>query len=191
MSSEQELIRLALETAAKVGVEKAAEVAARTAIATYKSEVDKNNKSRNDRRLRNTKLLLSHYREFKEFARNAVYSKEQIEESAIDILDQMWDPYDRQEVLVESIKKSKLRTVIILEHVDEMLDIYRKLCLLEDNPEGLRRYEILYELYISEKISSMGEIAQCHNIDKRTAYRDLKTALNRVSLLIFGVDYLK
>lgn len=185
--NEQELIRLALETAAK----QSAETAARIAIATYKSEVDKNNKSRNDRRLRNTKLLLTHYRELKEFTKNAVFSKRQLEESAIDILDQMWDPYDRQDVLVESIKKSKLRTVIILEHVDQMLEIYRKMCVIDDNPEALRRYEILYENYISEKITSMRHIAQCHNIDKRTAYRDLKTALNKVSLLIFGVDYLK
>ena len=74
--NEQELIRLALETAAK----QSAETAARIAIATYKSEVDKNNKSRNDRRLRNTKLLLSNYREFKEFTKSAVFSKKQIEE---------------------------------------------------------------------------------------------------------------
>ena len=185
--NEQELIRLALETAAK----QSAETAARIAIATYKSEVDKNNKSRNDRRLRNTKLLLSNYREFKEFTKSAVFSKKQIEEYAIDILDQLWDPNDRQEAFVESIKTSRTRTLIILEHVDQMLDIYRKLCMIDDDSEALRRYEILYDKYISDKISSMGEIARCHNIDKRTAYRDLKTALNKVSLLIFGIDYLK
>ena len=184
--NEQELIRLALERAAKI----AAETAAKTAIATYQSEVDKNNKSRNDRRLKNTKLLLSNYREFKEFVKNAIYSKEQITET-IDLIDLMWDPYDRQDVLLESIKTSKVRTMTIIKHIDEMLEIYQTMCMTSKNEADQRRYGILYDSYISDEKYTIEEIADKYNVDTRTAYRDRKFAIDKVAKLIFGIDYLK
>lgn len=65
-------------------------------------------KSRHDRRLRNTKLLLDNYSLLQDHCKNAIYDKEQaIAVNAIDVLDSI-DNCDN-DTYIESIKKSTIR----------------------------------------------------------------------------------
>lgn len=154
---------------------------------TLEKERIKENKTRRDRMLRNTKMLLSNYRKFKEYSENAVYSAEQAED-IIDILDLMWDPNNRSQQIVESIKKSAIRTKIIMTHIDGMLDTYARICSGSKNQTDQRKYDVMWCRYISDEEYTMNEIAARFNIDVRTAYLDLDAATDVMAVLIFGVD---
>ena len=110
-----------------------------------------------------------------------------MEESAADILESMMGIYNDQ-VIVESIKNSATRTAIILTHVETMIGAYQVLCDKSDNEIDSRRYDIIYQLYISDDKLSRKELADKWSIDKSTTYNDEKIAIERLSALIFGID---
>lgn len=175
---EKDLIKLA----AKAGAE--------AAIERLEKERQKQYKGRYDKRLRNTKLLLKNYKLFKQHLKNAIYEATQIEEdNAIDILDLMWDPHNNQDMIVESIKKSAVRTKVIIEHIDSMLDIYKLLCDRSSKPEDARRWRVLHSMYLSDEITLADDIAFREDVDVRTIYRDVDAACDKLSALIFGVDF--
>lgn len=161
---------------------------ARAAIDQLKKEEAKRQKKINDRRAGNTKLLLKNYRDFKAYASNAKYRIEEAED-AIDYLDLMWDPHNKSELVVESIKASAIKTSIIMAHIDGMIECYRRLCYFSHNELDERRFNILYDRYIADDGLSMQEIAVKYCIDERTAYMDLNFAIQRMTKLVFGIDY--
>ena len=168
-------------------IRQAAKAGAEAALATLEKERQKEVRNRRDKRLKNTKLLLSNYRNFKEYSINAIYAAEQAED-IIEILDLMWDPNNRSEQIVESIKKSAVRTKIIMTHIEGMLNTYQDICEKSKNPTDMRKYEVLYDRYISDEQHTVDEIADKHNIDPRTVYHDIDAAVNVMAVLIFGVD---
>ncbi|TCX51945.1 MULTISPECIES: hypothetical protein [unclassified Dehalobacter] len=169
----------------------AAEAGARAALETLDKEKRKAQKSRYDRRLRNTRMLLRNYRMFKEHTSNAIFEKSQLDENAIDILDMIYEASSESEVFVESIKRSVARTRIIITHIDEMLNIYEIICSRSDKPEDDRRYRVIKALYIVDDILTVKEIAAAEHTDERTVYRDIDRATEKLSALIFGIDGLK
>jgi hypothetical protein len=169
----------------------AAEAGAKAALEALEKEKKKAHKSRHDRRLRNTKLLLRNFRMFKEHTENAVFEVSQLDENAIDILDMMWEYSNDSELFVESIKKSVARTKIIMTHVIDMLALYEAYCMKSTKPEDSRRYRVIDNLYISEQPMTVREIATMEGIDERTVYKDVDAACERLSALIFGIDGLK
>lgn len=168
----------------------AAEAGARAAMETLERERAKERKSRYDRRLRNTKLLLRNYRMFKKHCEHAVFDAEQLDENAIDILDLMWERGSRGNI-VESIKQSAQRTAIIMRHVTDMLALYKIYCDSTGKPEDARRYRVIESLYITDHAVTAAEIAQREGIDDRTVYKDVDSACEKLSALIFGIDGLK
>lgn len=168
-------------------IKAAAKAGAEAALIAFEKEKQKERRNRIDKRLKNTKLLLSNYRNFKEYSINAIYSAEQAED-IIDILDLMWDPNNRSAQVVESIKKSAIRTKIIMTHIEGMLNTYREICEKSRNPTDMRKYQVLYERYISDEQYTIDDIAKIHSIEPRTVYLDLDSAINVMAVLIFGVD---
>ena len=178
MIDEKELIKLAAKAGAEAALEK------------LERERQKQFKGRYDKRLRNTKLLLKNYKLFKRHLKNAIYNASQIEEdNAIDILDLMWDPLNSHDMIVESIKKSAVRTKVIIEHIDSMLEIYEMLCLQSKKPEDIRRWRVLQSMYLLDEDTSIDDIAFREDIDSRTVYRDIDTSCDKLAALIFGVDF--
>lgn len=168
--------------------EKAAAIGAREALKEFKKEREKEFGKRADRRLRNTKLLLRNYHMLKEHAENSVFGRTQMEESALDILESMMSLYDN-EIIIESIKRSATRTAIIVSHIETMLGLYAVYCEKSLNRDiDMRRYEVLWDRYISENILSVKKIAEKQNISTRNVYEDIKMATERLAALIFGVD---
>lgn len=187
---EVRFVTLSLEQLQQLHSE-AAEIGAREALKAFEQERKKAHEHRTDRRLRNTKLLLRNYRMLKEHAENSVFGREQMEESAQDILESMMDMYDNS-LIIESIKRSATRTAIMVSHVDAMIGIYASYCERSPNREiETRRYEVLKDLYLAEEPLSVKEIAEKQNISTRNVYEDIKIATERLSALIFGVDGLK
>jgi len=172
--------------------------AAQEAVKVYQEEKMKDWKSRKDRRFHNTDLLLRNYTMLKKNVEDAVYTKSQLEaeqDEAEEILELM-DSRSDSDLTIESIKQSKIRTAIIMAHIDQMLDVFKAYC--EESPDPLmqRRYNVLMDMYIGEYKEETGEyitltvpeIADKYSISKESVYGDLKIAKERVSSLIFGIE---
>ena len=171
--------------------ENAAAIGAKEALKMFEQERKKEHGKRADRRLRNTKLLLRNYHMMKEHAENSVFGRTQMEESAIDILESMMSMYDN-EVIIESIKRSATRTAVIVSHIETMFELYEAYCGNSTNREiEMRRYEVVWDMYMADNTLSAKEIANKQNISTRNVYEDIKVATERLSALIFGVDGLK
>lgn len=165
----------------------AAEIGAKAAMEKLDQEKKSLYHKAIDRRLHNTKLLLSNYRMLQENAEKSVYGRSQMKESAADILCNMMNLYD-DEVIVDAIKRSATRTAIIISHVDTMLELYEAYCLKAEGEMESRRYEIIKDLYIEKQTLTVEQIAKKWNVSKGTVYSDIKIAIERLSALIFGVD---
>ena len=168
--------------------EKAAAIGAKEALKAFEQERKKEYSSRSDRRLRNTKLLLRNYHMLKEHAQNSVFGRTQMEESALDILESMMTMYDN-EVIIESIKRSATRTAVIVSHIETMFGLYEAYCDKSQNRDiDMRRYEVLWDMYMADDTLNAKEIAEKQQISVRNVYKDIKIATETLSALIFGVD---
>lgn len=159
-----------------------AETAVQAALEFLEKEKLKQQKAKRDRRLRNTKLLLRNYRSFKIHCSDVKAELEALCDP--DLLEDL----DSDEFAIESIKRSKERTLAIINFVDQMLEVYRIMCERSDKPEDIRRYKTIHMMYISDEKFTIEQIAEGHNIDIRTVYKDINKACNVLSALIFGVD---
>ena len=168
--------------------ERAAAIGAKEALKTFEQERKKEYGQRADKRLRNTKLLLRNYHMLKEHAENSVFGRTQMEESALDILESMMSIYN-DEVIIQSIKNSATRTAIIVSHIETMFGLYYSYCDRSTNREiDLRRYNVVWDMYMAEDTLSAKEIADKQKVSKESVYSDLRVGIERLSALIFGVD---
>ena len=175
----------------EIAVQRGTEAGIRAAMEYLTEERKQLKKGRYDRRLRNTRLLLKNYRSFRNYAKNAVYKASQLKENAVDILDGLDEYSFDYSLYIESIKKSQQRTLIILNHIDEMLRYYKIDCEQSGKDEELRRYRIIVAYYINEQRKSAEQIAEDEHIERRTLYKDINMALKPLSALIFGIDSMK
>lgn len=180
-------------------IAKTAEATAKRLYARMMSDKAKEQETLFDRRLYNTKLLMEHYRLFKEHAANAVFELTRIDEeeiTAIEIMDSMRqsDGPGRGEIAIESIEKSTFRTEIVLRHIDEMLGIFESYCYRSGKPENERRWDVIYTVYVKEmpkgitKTELYEELADRHFTSTRQIQRDINDALERLTALFFGID---
>ncbi len=168
--------------------EQIAKWAAEAALEFVEKRQEKEKKSRYDRRLRNTRLLLRNYGLLKNHCEKSVYNLQQIPvDNAIDILDAI-DKMDGT-AYIESIKKSVTKTYIIINHVDRMLELYEVYCQKSKQEEDRRRYRVLIASYFDSV--EVSEIMRRENIEERTYYRDMRDAIDILSALIFGIDSLQ
>lgn len=168
-------------------LKEAAEIGAKVGVEKYEEELKRYRNKRTDRRYHNTKLLLRNYRNLNVNAEDSVFGRSQMEESAADILTNMMNMYN-SEVVVESIMRSATRTAIIVSHVKKMLELYQIYCERSSNPIEIRRYNVVYDLYIAKTKLDRKDIAEKYNISKETTYKDEKAAIEALSALIFGID---
>lgn len=177
-----------MDAALARAVEQGVQIGVKAAMDYLAEERQKAKRSRCDRRLHNTRLLLKNYRLFRKHAEGAVFNAKQAKESAVDILDGLDDAALSDGAYVEGIKKSQQRTVIILRHIDEMLRYWRVICEQSGKPEDMRRYRVITALYIDPERLRAEDIAEREGIEPRTIYKDVSTAVKPLSALIFGID---
>jgi hypothetical protein len=146
-------------------------------------------KARYDRKRANTKLLLRNYRSLSVHCESAIYEASHMgdEMDLAEILELM-SGNRRESFRIESIRESAARTRLIIEHVNEMLEHYHIFCERSTKPEDARRYRVIYDLYIADVTKTPDEIALIESIDPRTVYKDIDSAVERLTALIFGID---
>ena len=178
-----------------IAIEKGVAAGVKAAADRMEEERRKARKGRYDRRLHNTRLLFKNYRALKHHALGAVHTgaqaNEKIEENAVDILEELDDERVDDRLYIESIKRSKQRTRIIIAHIDEMLRYWKIDCEQSGKEEALRRYRIVFATYIGDDQIAAEDLARREHIEKRTVYKDIKAAMRPLSALIFGIDGIK
>lgn len=167
----------------------AAEIASKTALDVYTKQLEKEKKRRRDRRLRDTKRLMKSYREIKIHAGDAIASLSEVVSEDYEFFKELME--DNSTVDVGAIVRSKARSAIMLNHIDAMLRTYEIICLTSKKPEEQRRYRVLEAMYIKEEPEHVEDIADRENIDVRTVYRDLDAACEKLSALLFGIQWIE
>lgn len=170
-------------------------LASETAVESYRKELErqqeqdgKARRERHHRVVNSAKMLLKNYRRFKKMTVSSVYGKDtSTNETLVELLELMQGIYRSGELEVVSIKDRVARTELMIEHIDAMLEVYKKDC--NRSPEGKRRYRVIYWMYLSEDESKTAEdIAEMENVVVRTVFRDIKTAYEELAVLFFGID---
>ncbi|CEG25997.1 hypothetical protein [Bacillus sp. B-jedd] len=163
-------------------MEAVVKLAVETALEHMEKDKLKKHKERRDRRLRNTKLLLRNYRNL------VIHCQDiKLELSGIDDV-LLMEELDGEDLALEAIKRSKQRTLAVVQFIQNMLDIYKLICERSNRPEDIRRYSVIKKMYIDEPRTTVENIAECHSVEKRTIFRDVEKACKDLSGLLFGVD---
>jgi hypothetical protein len=141
-----------------------------------------------DRRKANVRYLLRNYHQLNEHTDMSVYAASQANDEELrDVLEAI-SGHKLTHARIPSIMSSVARTRLMMDHVNAMLDLYRLYCRESKKPEDARRARVLYWLYLSERPKTVESIADEESIDVRTVYRDIDSAVERLTALIFGVD---
>lgn len=184
-----EKLQAAINLGVTIGATAGAEVGAAAAVKAVERERKKIRKQEHDKRFHNTKLLLRHYRTLNEHYKHAVYTADAVEEIDEDFTDimQSMSRISDERLCVESIKQSCVRTRIIMTHVNKMLDIYKIMCRTSKRQDDARHWRVLEALYLSEKQTPAGAVAEKEHIDKRTVYKDIDVCVSDLTTLFFGI----
>ena len=159
-------------------------------VGQYREEEAKAVKTRYNRRRANTRLLLRNYRSLVDHCDSATYTTSQVDAG---------DGYCLAEIIelingsvserfdVESIRQSAVKTRIIIEHVDAMINLYKTYCDKSPKEEDRRRYRVIYWLYLDYEPKTAFELAGMEHVDERTIYRDVTAAVEQLTAFFFGV----
>jgi len=146
-------------------------------------------KTKHDKRKANTKLLLRKYRSLVDHCESAIYDTESIDQGGGYTLADILESFNTDANLeIESIRQSAVRTRIIVDHIDMMIDLYKIYCDRSPKDEDSRRYRVIYWLYLADEPKTVSDLAKEEYLDKRTIYKDVDAAVERLTALLFGID---
>ncbi|NOW84293.1 tetratricopeptide (TPR) repeat protein [Clostridium beijerinckii] len=183
-----------MENKKLIEYDEAVKIGIREGIKYVKEQEYHKTTKRYDRRLRNTRLLLKHYRTLKAHNRIADSSINSVyKENAIDVLDDI-EAIDDEEQYVQALSRTKIRTLIIVGHMDKAMKYYKAICKSEGKSKE-RRYDIIQYMYMDPReddaIPSYEEVAEKFGLNIRTVGRDIRSAIEDLSILFFGIDGIK
>ena len=170
-------------------IQQIAILAAKEGVAAYKKEQEIWLSERTEKVRNSAKMLLQHYRKLKRMKDTSIYDIDTITDPTLsEIFEQILDECRRGEFHLSSIKKNRLITGIILNHVDVQLENYKKECSRSNIPDIQRRYRIVKRIYLDETPMKPEEVAEEENIEKTSVYRTLEKAYDDLTALFFGVE---
>lgn len=160
--------------------EKQIELITSKVIEIHEKEKASSEQKGKDKRLRNTKLLLQNYRSFKKYAEKIEGEKvEELEE--VNVMELLIVGED----LVKSIKQSTKRTLVMVRHIDQALSTLKYIYSLEKHPGTRRQYDILHARFVDGEL--IKDIAEENEINNRSVYKAIDAAVERLSIILFGV----
>ena len=169
----------------KLITETASQTASQEAIKAWQKQELKKEKEKHDRRLRNMKLLLRNYRTFVKHCKDVEADIKGLK-SKLDL-----DDLDTDEFKIQSIMRSKERTLAMVDYINQALKVYKVMCEESEDIEDQRRYQVIYGMYISKEKQTAKKLASGHSVHERTIYKDIDNACKTLSVLMFGVDAIK
>lgn len=155
------------------------EIIAAAVLKEHEEKEKKNQEPKKDWRLRNTKLLLKHYRWLSKHCEEIVEDLDEYE-------DVIFDP---EELNLKALMKYKVKTKRMMNYFDSVWGSYYQHCKNRGRMSQ-RRADVLYKLYISSTEFKKVEIAEIYGIDESTVRRDESKATKELSIFLFGIDSL-
>ena len=132
-----------------------------------------------DWRLRNTKLLLRHYRWL------SLHCEELVED-----LDEYGEIlFEPGELNLKALMKYKAKTKKMMDYFDTTWGSYYQHCK-NRGAMAQRRVDVLYRLYIANPEMKKVELAEKYGVDESTIRRDESKAARELSIFLFGIDSL-
>lgn len=157
-------------------IELISSLASQEAIKQFQVQQMKQKKKEKDWRLRNTKLLLENYHRLKDHCEDIDQQLEEYEDTVFNL----------EELTLETLMKYRFKTAKMMRHFDRMLKHFEA-----DSKKGVeeeqRRYKVIYHKYLSENRLSVQRLCEKYNVEQGTIYRDIKLAINDLSVLLFGI----
>lgn len=149
------------------------EKAVKKAIKEYSKE---QKVERKKKALHNTKLLLKNYRKIQISIEEAVSEIKQVEQNYIAL-------NDNDEMYIESIRRSKLKSLIVIAHIDKALVLVQEECKRKGIPEK-------YNAFVDCMLDSVtyDEAAERYNSSKTSISRWLNDITKEVSIQLFGIE---
>lgn len=174
--------------------EEAIKIGIREGIKYVKEQEYNKTTKRYDRRLRNTRLLLKHYRGLKAHNKIADNTSNRIySDNAVDVLDDI-EAIDDEEQYVQSLSRTKIRTLIIVGHINKAMEYYEAICKSEGKVKE-RRFNMIKYMYMDpvkdDVIPTYEEVVEQFGLNIKTVGRDVRAAIEDLSILFFGVDGIK
>lgn len=126
---------------------------------------------------RNTELLMKNYRVLKQHSDNAIYSLNQVVEDL--------EPLTFEKLYISAILKSKIRTTIMVQHIDMALELLQGNAISQGKQE-LNKYNVLLSIFVLDK--TFEDLAEEYNCSALTVRRWKNDMLKCLGLLLFGVD---
>lgn len=155
-------------------IEVIAKAAAREAISEVRREEWKRKRGQV---LRNTQKLMENYNRIVQSVQEGVAELSDLTDEPIEGLD------SDEALFVESILKSKTRSVVMLAHVDKCLGLLESEMEQLGTPEKYLAYKYFYLDGMQHE--SIGEVYGCTD---RTSQRWIRELDNILSVYLFGVD---
>ena len=147
------------------------------AVKTAIKEYDKGKADQKKRRaLHNTKILLKNYEKIKSSINEAISEASQLEE-------QTFAYSDNEDVYINSIRKSKLKSLIVVAHIDRALEVTSE----EYRAKGVQEK---YDTFLSCFMYGMNyeDASIVYNASRPTISRWIVDVTKSISIQLFGVD---
>jgi hypothetical protein len=140
-------------------------------------EYSKEQKSERRRKaLHNTKMLLKNYDKIKSSIEEAISEASQLEE-------QSFAYSDDEDVYINSIRKSKLKSLIVVAHIDRALDVVAE---DYDKKGVMEKYDAFISCFMHQM--SYEEAAAQYLSSKTSISRWVNEVTKELSIQLFGVD---
>ncbi|MBC2196296.1 hypothetical protein [Listeria booriae] len=144
-----------------------------------RDELEEQFQERKNWKLRNVKLLMTHYRLLKSYC-NDVTGK-------IDGIESVLEELGRESLVLQSINDNKIKTQAMMRHVENVLNVYRDNCYNGKYEEKLR-WKLFYEFHMKEPQLSNNKLCEKYNLSRSSLYRELKKSYETLVILMFGID---
>lgn len=156
-------------------VEELAKMTAKKALAEFKKEEKKEYKKRI---YMNTELLMKNYNKITDQVKFGISESEQIKSEEVEELDE-------GAIFIKSIRQSKMRSMVMIAHVDWALECLEK----EQKRLGeQQKYAAFKDFYLNEK--KQEELMKKYHASDRTLRRWNREMLNKMGVFLFGVDHI-
>lgn len=155
-------------------ITKAVKIAIREYDREQKAEIRKNV-------FHNTKLLMKHYNDLKSHIENAISEVAELEKSILSLND-----INEDELYILSIKRSKAKSLIMIAHIDESLNLLYK---NEVKNGTVEKFLALKKYFIEEKTFEC--IAEELNCGVITSRRWVNEMINQLGIYLFGIESIK
>lgn len=176
------------ERLSKQVIKEISAVAAQVGALAFEEERNKYAKEFKDKRFHNTKLLVKKYGMLRDYSDNAIYDTAQLCSEENDEVFSMLGMDLGERHQVNSIRNNVIKTKIIMDHIDTMLDCYKRKCEHSSKQEVQRRWRVLQKMYIDKEPMAAQDVADEEHISLSMVYVDIDTACEELSPLFFGLD---